>query len=309
MSQDNFQLSVKMEIQNIKEAVNIVIDDKLSQFSTGFDMEMKGLAEKMDMLTRCLSKLERDSEERQELNTASQVQSTDAVAIDPFHPDVSVIAFNFKNTDSGDIHEAINKLIKDGLKLGNINVVRIEQLPGRDGKPGGIKIQLPNKNAKIEVLRAKKSLVKTADYKHVYLRGAMTHVERLIHLNFQKLINETPGGEKLKMTGNGRLVNRDFEDMTERGGNHWRFGGGGNRGLGPQRGRGRGVGRSAHFAARGGHGDGNFQNDFQQHLPKIQTPPRQPLSRHATRQTRCHNHCKWHTSNHTITTSNKAPKI
>ena len=52
MSQDNFQLSVKMEIQNIKVAVNIVIDDKLSQFSTGFDMEMKGLAEKMDMLTR-----------------------------------------------------------------------------------------------------------------------------------------------------------------------------------------------------------------------------------------------------------------
>ena len=109
------------------------------------------LAEKMDMLTRRLSKLERDSEERQELNTAFQAQSTDAVAIDPFHPDVSVIAFNFKNTDSGDIHEAMNKLIKDGLKLGNINVVRIEQLPGRDGKPGGIKIQLPNKNAKIEV--------------------------------------------------------------------------------------------------------------------------------------------------------------
>ena len=53
----------------------------------------------------------------------------------------------------------MNKLIK-----GNINVVRVEQLPGRDGKPGGIKIQLPNKNAKIEVLRAKKSLVKTADY-------------------------------------------------------------------------------------------------------------------------------------------------
>ena len=98
-------------------------------------------------------------------------------------------------------HEAMNKLIKDGLKLGNINVVRIEQLPGRDGKPGGIKIQLPNKNAKIEVLRAKKSLVKTADYKHVYLRGAMTHVERLIHLNFQKLINETPGGEKAQNDG------------------------------------------------------------------------------------------------------------
>ena len=118
------------------------------------------------------------------MNTAFQAQSTDAVAIDPFHPDASVIAFNFKNTDSGDIQEAMNKLIKDGLKLGNINVVRIEQLPGRDGKPGGIKIQLHNKNAKIEVLRAKKSLVKTADYKHVYLRGAMTHVERLVHLNF-----------------------------------------------------------------------------------------------------------------------------
>ena len=58
----------------------------------------------------------------------------------------------------------MNKLIK-----GNINVVRVEQLPGRDGKPGGIKIQLPNKNAKIEVLRAKKSLVKTADYSQVTL--------------------------------------------------------------------------------------------------------------------------------------------
>ena len=70
MSQDNIQLSVKIKIQNRKEAVNVVIDDKLSQFSRGFDMEMKGSAEKMDMLTRRLSKLERDSEERQELNTA-----------------------------------------------------------------------------------------------------------------------------------------------------------------------------------------------------------------------------------------------
>ena len=63
------------------------------------------------------------------------------------------------------------------------------------------------------------------------------------------------------MTGNGRLVNRDFEDMTERGGNHWRFVGGGNRGLGPQRGRGRGVGRGA-------------QPEEDMVIPKIQTPPR-----------------------------------
>ena len=30
-------------------------------------------------------------------------------------------------------------------------------------------------------------------------------------------------------------------------------------------------------------GDGNFQNDFQQHLPKIQTPPRQPVQPHQQR--------------------------
>ena len=66
MSQNKFQLSVQMEIKNIKEAVNIVIDDKLSKFSTGFNMEMSGLMEKMDMLARRLSKLERDSEERQD---------------------------------------------------------------------------------------------------------------------------------------------------------------------------------------------------------------------------------------------------
>ena len=48
------QLSVKMEIQNIKEAVNIVIDDKLSQFSTGFDMEMKGLCKLVLSVTQIL---------------------------------------------------------------------------------------------------------------------------------------------------------------------------------------------------------------------------------------------------------------
>ena len=93
-----------------------------------------------------------------------------------------------------DLKMKINTLIKEGLQIQNLGTVNTERLAARYGKPGLIKAQLQSKNAKIQVLRSKKALLTTKDYKGVFLLGAKSHVERLIELNFKTILGEMPYG-------------------------------------------------------------------------------------------------------------------
>ena len=127
----------------------------------------------------------------------------------------------------------INTLIKEGLQIQNLETVNAERLAARYGKPGLIKAQLQSKNAKIQVLRSKKALLTTKDYKGVFLRGAKSHVERLIELNFKTILGEMPNGSNYRVTNSGRLVSSDTlntnVDMQATETNH---GGGRGRGRG-----------------------------------------------------------------------------
>ena len=61
-----------------------------------------------------------------------------------------------------------------------------------EGRPGIVKIELRNVDDKKTVLQAKAGLRKTRQVRNVYIRGAQTHAERLIDLNFKAILNEMP---------------------------------------------------------------------------------------------------------------------
>ena len=148
-------------------------------------------------------------------------------------------------------------------------VLNAERLAARYGKPGLIKAQLQSKNAKIQVLRSKKALLTTKDYKGVFLRGAKSHVERLIELNFKTILGEMPNGSNYKVTNSGRLVSSDTlntnVDMRATETNH-----GGGQGRGHFA-RSRGVpGRGFAFGRGGRFRDGRqYQHNKhdQHHMP------------------------------------------
>ena len=59
---------------------------------------------------------------------------------------------------------------------------------------------------------------KTRKFCNVCIRGAQTHTERLIDLNFKAILSEMPNGNSYRMTGNSRLVKKaEGGDVGRRG--------------------------------------------------------------------------------------------
>ena len=76
--------------------------------------------------------------------------------------------------------------------LRHVRVVKAERTPMREGRPGIVKIELRNVDDKKAVLRAKAGLRGTRKFRNVYIRGAQTHAERLIDLNFRAILHKMP---------------------------------------------------------------------------------------------------------------------
>ena len=57
-------------------------------------------------------------------------------------------------------------------------------------------------------------LFRSAEFKNIYLKGAQSHAERLIDLNFKTILKEIPDGNKYRVTGNGRIVRKDDTSPT-----------------------------------------------------------------------------------------------
>jgi hypothetical protein len=133
-----------------------------------------------------------------------------------FDPDITLVALNLQEHVDEDLEEKVNEMISVGIGLSDISVARVMRLKGRDGRCGVVKIQCYNKNDKIAILKAKQNLKDVRIYKNVYIRSAMTHVERLVKLNFETLLREVPGGHKYRIAGNGRIIprNEDVEQAT-----------------------------------------------------------------------------------------------
>ncbi len=77
------------------------------------------------------------------------------------------------------------------------------------------KIAFSSLQDKIKVLRAKSSLRNSSEFSRVCLRSSKSHTERLIEINFKKLMEVVPGAEGLCVAGNARIVDRRSEDITK----------------------------------------------------------------------------------------------
>ena len=276
LSQDNFQFNIKAEIEKLKVAVNESIELKLQEFSVGLDMSLQNVNKRVDvtLLTKRLTHLENQNVQGASAGVHADTRRPAGMSkpTDPFDPEVSIIVSNLPEENDEDLKMKINTLIKEGLQIQNLETVNAERLAARYGQPGLIKAQLQSENAKIQVLRSKKALLTTKDYKGVFLRGAKSHVERLIELNFKTILGEMPNGSNYRVTNSGRLVSIDTlntnVDMQATETNH-----GGGRGRG-HFGRGRGVpGRGFAFGRGGRSRDGRqYQhNEHDQHQMPVNT--------------------------------------
>jgi hypothetical protein len=198
----------------------------LVSLQTSFDEHKSAMKKKLDNQAKMFKNFEQtiDAKMKQQLTSlqtyvdpeVGRIQDVEEKVADfekwfneqlIFNPDDTVIASNVPYDANENELEKANSLIKDGLHLHGIRIVRSMRLTTKDGKPGLFKIQLGSLEEKKKVLRAKQNI--GGHFRFVRLRSSRSHAERLAEQNLRTLLEELPGGNKSRFTANGRIYKRD----------------------------------------------------------------------------------------------------
>jgi hypothetical protein len=222
----NLKKSIDQKFENLSDSLYDKMTKEFSEMKDHVDLEVGKLQRKIELLEVRVGSIE----ERDYVNRSN-----------PFETEHTVVAINLKEEPGENIEEVVADLFNEGLGIRDIEPVQLLRLKGRDGKPGIVKIELPRKEDKIHVLRAKTKLKDSNEFKRVYLRSSMTHAERLIQYNFREILNELPNGSNYRIAGNGRIIKKTNEDESRDVNVNQRTSSYSNgRGRGSLRGRGRG---------------------------------------------------------------------
>ena len=156
----------------------------------------------------------------------------------PFDPERTVVISGLKPVTSADDRSVVESIL-NRIGLSTVSIINVRRMNFRGRGPGLLKVELENEEQKIELLRAK---MRFNDLEpDCWIRSSQSHAERLNDVNMKTLLTIIPGGEKWKVTANGRLEEKDESAQ-------FRMQGGFNR-------QGRGRGRGARGGPRGGgHG-------------------------------------------------------
>ena len=195
------ELSQKLSLMNTQISnLQTKVHDFDSTLTTSLDTLKTTVNDSVKALAKRVEKLET------RVNNVEQTLTSRNITYDPLSDtDVTVVATGIP-CDPGTVENLQAKVDKIMQVLDcDAKVVASKRLPGRDGRPGIVKISFENLNQKINVLKAKQKLRQHRTLHPIFLRSSQTHAERLVKLNFEMLLNEFPNCN-LHVTSNGRLV-------------------------------------------------------------------------------------------------------
>jgi hypothetical protein len=95
------------------------------------------------------------------------------------------------------------------------DIVRACRAAGRGSRPGIIKIEFKDVGTKVQALRRKRKLDDFSGHGRIFIRGAKSHVERLIDINSRTLLKEIPNGRQYRVAGNGRIIQRNTQQLPQ----------------------------------------------------------------------------------------------
>ncbi len=135
-----------------------------------------------------------------------------------YDPEVTIVAQYLPDLPGrGDnIQDLAVTLVRDGLNVVDIPVVRAKRLVSRNNNPGLVKIEFKSLDDKKKILIEKKKLRQTDHFRNTYIYSSQSHMERLQEINTHILLQEIPNGNKYCITANGHLVPNDYGQERER---------------------------------------------------------------------------------------------
>lgn len=190
-----FETHLENQLAVLKDGLKKQIQDSIGDIQRYVDMEVGRLSSQIEDLT-------------------ARVATMEAARTPDFDPETSVIMSMVPHAEDEDIHRVAGDIIHDGLSLPDVTVVRatrLRQRERREGRQAGIplvKVQLANLETKKRVLRAKTQLRNTEHWSRVWIRSSKPHIERLMDLNFRKILEMLPEGNTMTVTNSGRIIKK-----------------------------------------------------------------------------------------------------
>ncbi|CAG2208741.1 unnamed protein product [Mytilus edulis] len=175
---------------NIPKQVAQMIDQKVSEemkkVKEQFKTELKTVTEKVSSLEQSYADVLKQNKNQ------SQALSEDKL---------SVVIKNLPETEKENISRKVGGLIKDGLRLKNIQVAAVERKINKiPGKHGVIIVKFQNSDDKQKVMEKKRELKDSRNYKDVYIDNAIPKAQRLMNSNLRSIVKAI-GKDKLEIRG------------------------------------------------------------------------------------------------------------
>ena len=183
---DNQSKSINKLEQSIKSTIQL----EIKGLQTYIDQEISIMVNRMKDLESRIAKIE----EKQEDN-------------DLYNYDTTVIISNMPYEQGEDLNLKVDTLLRNGLHVTGLNVVRVLRLNSHNRHPGLVKVQLASLNEKIKLLKSKGNLAHSDAYRKIFIRSSKPHGERIAEHNLRTIMSFIPGLNKdYRLTGNGKLI-------------------------------------------------------------------------------------------------------
>ena len=124
-----------------------------------------------------------------------------------FDYETTVVVTNLPFERGEDLGKKIDLLVKDGLRVHGLRILRVLRLNSKTDRPGLVKVQLESLDEKIRLLKAKRNLGLTEKYRKIFIRSSQSHAERMAQHNMKMILSVNPDLNKnYRLTGNGKLI-------------------------------------------------------------------------------------------------------
>ena len=204
----------------IKTAVLEAVKEDIDAVRKEFNDRITGLSSKLETkLTQALQgKVETEVSKvkdamRAEIRTTDSQMSYAAAttfSVNPLEKNICIRNLNLDSRESTDEQVTLNKvnaIIRDGLKLKDINVVKAVRKATINGKPGVVIASIETLEQKRTIMENKKSLKNTDAFKKVYIEDDRPLQARVAESNMRSILKEI-GKSDNYVFANGRLLKK-----------------------------------------------------------------------------------------------------
>ncbi|VDI20945.1 Hypothetical predicted protein [Mytilus galloprovincialis] len=202
LSKQMTDLEYRLE-QKISQKLMIAVDTKIENEFSNVRQEIKS---EIDTMKNRLNSAEK--------SYASVVKNPKQTNTEDYERGKNIIVKMFpvdknETPTNNCLKNNVISMVKDGMKLKNIIVEKVERKQSNGPRPGVVIARLQSKQNKVEIMEKKKELRKIQKYRNVYIESDIPYETRVANSNMRTILKEMGKLNEFKVS-QGKLV-RNFQ--------------------------------------------------------------------------------------------------